>query len=53
METMEAKKPCPHRSFPPEFKPEIVECRRSDRSMGQAAREFDLTETNVRTWSNS
>jgi transposase len=56
METMEAKEPRPHRSFTPEFKPEVVElCRRSDRSIGigQVAREFDLTETNVRTWLNS
>ena len=54
METMEAKKPRPHRSFAPEFSPEIVElCRRSDRSIGQVARKFDLTETNVRTWLNS
>jgi transposase len=33
------------------FKAEIVElCRRGDRSIGQVARDFDLTETNVRTW---
>ena len=51
METMERKKPRPRRSFTPEFKGEIVElCRRGDRSIGQAARDFDLTETNVRTW---
>jgi transposase len=52
METMEKKrKPRPRRSFPPEFKAEIVElCRRGDRSIGQVARDFDLTETNVRTW---
>ena len=37
--------------FTPEFKAEIVElCRRGDRSIGQVARDFDLTETNVRTW---
>ena len=41
----------PCRSFTPEFKAEIVElCRRGDRSIGQVARDFDLTETNVRTW---
>ena len=51
METMERKKPRPRRSFTPEFKAEIVElCRRGDRSIGQVARDFDLTETNVRTW---
>jgi Helix-turn-helix domain of transposase family ISL3 len=50
METMEKKKPRPRRSFTPEFKAEIVElCRRGDRSIGQVARDFDLTETNVRT----
>ena len=51
METMEKKKPRPRRSFTPEFKAEIVGlCRRGDRSIGQVARDFDLTETNVRTW---
>ena len=49
METMERKKPRPRRSFTPEFKAEIVElCRRGDRSIGQVARDFDLTETAVR-----
>ncbi len=51
METMERKKPRPRRSFTQEFKAEIVElCRRGDRSIGQVARDFDLTETNVRNW---
>ena len=51
METMERKKARPRRSFTPEFKAEIVElCRRGDRSVGQVARDFDLTETNVRNW---
>ena len=51
METMERKKPRPRRSFTPEFKAEIVElCQRGDRSVGQVARDFDLTETNVRSW---
>ena len=52
METMERKKkPRPRRSFTPEFKAEIVErCRRGDRSIGQVARDFDLTETAVRAW---
>jgi transposase len=51
METMETKKQRPRRSFAREFKAEIVElCQRGDRSIGQVARDFDLTETNVRTW---
>ena len=53
MDTMERKKPRPRRSFTPEFKAEIVElCRRGDRSIGQVARDFDLTETAVRAWVN-
>lgn len=51
METMERKKPRPRRSFTPEFKAEIVGlCQRGDRSIGQVARDFDLTETAVRSW---
>ena len=51
METMEHDKPRPRRSFTPEFKADIVErCRRGDRSIGQVARDFDLTETAVREW---
>ena len=51
METMERKKTRTRRSFTPEFKAEIVElCRRGDRSIGQVARDFDLTETAVRAW---
>ena len=51
METMEGKKPRARRSFTPEFKAEIVElCQRGDRSIGQVARDFDLTETAVREW---
>ena len=39
------------RSFTPEFKAEIVQlCQRGDRSIGQVARDFDLTETAVREW---
>jgi transposase len=50
MESM-GKKPRPRRSFTPEFKAEIVElCRRGDRSVGQIAKDFDLTETAVRLW---
>ena len=51
METMERKKTRTRRSFTPEYKAEIVElCRRGDRSIGQVARDFDLTETAVRAW---
>ncbi len=51
METMERKKARPRRSFTPEFKADIVECcRAGDRSIGQVARDFDLTETAVRAW---
>src|SRR3954454_6228096 len=51
METVARKKPRTRRSFTPEFKADIVErCRRGDRSIGQVARDFDLTETAVREW---
>lgn len=51
METMARKKPRPRRSFTPEFKADIVErCRVGDRTVGQVARDFDLTETAVREW---
>jgi transposase len=51
METVAGKKPRPRRSFTSEFKADIVErCRRGDRSIGQVARDFDLTETAVREW---
>ena len=51
METMARKRPRARRSFTSEFKAEIVElCRRGDRSVGQVARDFDLTETAVREW---
>ncbi|WP_406003408.1 transposase [Streptomyces sp. NBC_00829] len=51
MESMGKKKPRPRRSSTPEFKAEIVElCRRGDRSVGQIAKDFDLTETAVRLW---
>jgi transposase-like protein len=53
MESMNAKRRRPRRSFTPEFKAEIVElCRRGDRSVGRVAQEFDLTETAVREWVN-
>jgi transposase len=51
METVERKRPRPRRSFTAEFKADIVErCRRGDRSIGEVARDFDLTETAVREW---
>ncbi len=51
METMAKKKPRPRRSFTAEFKADIVErCRAGDRSVGQVAKDFDLTETAVREW---
>jgi transposase len=51
MESVEGNKPRPRRSFTPRFKAEIVElCGRGDRSIGQVARDFDLTETAVREW---
>jgi transposase len=51
MESMGKKKPRPRRSFTPEFKGEVVElCQRGDRSVGQVAKDFDLTETAVRQW---
>jgi transposase-like protein len=44
-------KPRARRSFTREFKAEIVELgRRGDRSAGQVAKDFDLTETAVRAW---
>lgn len=51
MEAMGKKKPRTRRSFTPQFKSEIVErCRSGERSIGQVARDFDLTETAVREW---
>ncbi|MEI8411466.1 MULTISPECIES: transposase [unclassified Kribbella] len=51
MESIGKKKPRPRRSFTAEFKAEIVElCQRGDRSVGQVAKDFDLTETAVREW---
>jgi transposase len=45
------KKPRRRRAFTAEFKAEIVElCQRGDRSVGQVAKDFDLTETAVREW---
>ena len=43
MESMGKKRR--RRSFTPEFKAEIVElCQRGDRSVGQVAKDFDLTD---------
>lgn len=51
MESMGRKKPRARRSFTPEFKAGIVErCRVGDRTIGQVAKDFDLTETAVRAW---
>lgn len=51
MESMGKKKPRPRRSFTDAFKAEIVQlCQHGDRSVGQVARDFDLTETAVREW---
>jgi transposase len=51
MEDMGSKPRRPRRAFTPEFKAEIVEvCRRGDRSIGQVAKDFNLTETAVRDW---
>jgi len=48
---MESREKRPRRAFTPEFKAEVVElCRRGDRSIGQVARDLDLTETAVRAW---
>src|ERR1022692_3858457 len=50
MESM-GKKPRRRRSFTPEFKAEIVDlCQRGDRSVGQVAKDCDLTETALREW---
>jgi transposase len=51
METREPKQPRARRSLTPQFKAEIVElCQGGDRSIGQVARDVDLTETAVREW---
>ena len=51
MESVGKKRSRPRRAFTPEFKAEIVElCQRGDRSVGQVAKDFDLTETAVRDW---
>ena len=49
MESKRRRKPRQRRSFTPQFKAEVVDlCQRGDRSVGQVASDFDLTETSVR-----
>ncbi|WP_392892429.1 transposase [Streptomyces sp. LN699] len=51
VESVGKEEACPRCSFTPEFKVESVEvCRRGDRSVGQVAKGFDLTEAAVRDW---
>ena len=51
MEMSMDKKKRRRRSFTREFKAEVVDlCLQGDRSMGQIARELDLTESAVRAW---
>ncbi|WP_327241824.1 transposase [Streptomyces sp. NBC_01320] len=48
---MEKTQPHPRRAFTPKCKAEIVELgQRGDRSIGQVAKDFDLTETAMRDW---
>jgi transposase len=43
--------PRPRRFFPPEYKAEVVELiRTTGKTVGQVAKELDLTETAVREW---
>ncbi len=51
MESVGKKRSRPRRAFTPEFKAEIVElCQRGDRTVGQVAKDSNLTETPVRAW---
>lgn len=51
METMERRSRRARRAFTPEFKAEVVKlCRTSGKSVGEVARDLDLTETAVREW---
>jgi len=51
MESMGKKRPRPRRAFTAQFKADIVQrCRQGDRTVGQVAKDFDLTETAVRAW---
>ncbi len=41
----------PRRSFPDEYKAQVVElCRSGERSIGAVAKDLDLSETAVRRW---
>lgn len=51
MQTVERNKRRPRRSFTPEFNADIVDrCQQGDRSIGQVAKDLDLTEIAVREW---
>lgn len=51
MQKREKRQKRERRSFSRQFKDEVVElCRAGDRSIGQVARDLDLTETAVRNW---
>ena len=51
MATVANKKPRARRSFPPEFKAQMVELvRQPGGSVPSVARDYDLTETALRAW---
>jgi transposase len=51
METMGKKRQRSRRSFSKQFKAEVVELvRRGDKTIPEACRDLDLTETAVRSW---
>ena len=51
METIERKSPRTHRLFSPEFKAEVVSLvHQGGKTVGNVAKELDLTETPVRAW---
>ena len=50
---MEARGSRQRRKFTPEYKAEVVDlCRSSGRTVGQVARDLDVSETVVRRWVN-
>ena len=52
MDAMEQQRR-PRRSFPDEYKAEVIDlCRSSGRSIAAVARDLDLSETAVRRWVN-
>jgi transposase len=52
MDAMEQQRR-PRRSFPDEYKAEVIDlCRSSARSIAAVARDLDLSETAVRRWVN-